>query len=789
MTHAGSSDRSRPANRLAGETSPYLLQHAHNPVEWWPWGAEAIAEARRRDVPIFLSIGYSTCYWCHVMERESFENEEIGRLMSELFVCVKLDREERPDLDELYMAATQLMTGSGGWPMSVFVEPEGLRPFWCGTYFPPEGRWGRPGFPQVLRGMAEAWRTQRAQVLEQAGALAAAVGEHLQRSTAPVSLTLEQPTRAAQQILSMHDRQHGGFGGAPKFPQPVLLELLLDVRAHAGDEATRAAIDAVVRFTLDRMAIGGLQDQIGGGFHRYCVDAHWTVPHFEKMLYDNAQLVGLYARAAATYGDGYYRRVVERTIAYVAREMTGPDGSFYSAQDAEVDGLEGANYMWRPEEARDALPEDLRPIAMRALGLDGGANFQDPHHPDAAATHVLRLRARPEEVAAELGMTPGDFDAAMDRAAELMRRVRDARPKPRLDDKVLASWNGLMIAGLARAARLVVDHGSSAAWLAMARRAAGAVLAGLRDPVDGLRRTARLGRSQIPAFLEDYACLADALLELHAAGVERVDVAGRSEETLGAARALIEEAWGLFGDEASGAWHDTRAGQADLFVRPRSAHDGAMPSGAAVMARALSQLHAATGDGWALDRAIGLLGSVSADITRSPVGAAGSTRALLALVVSSAQAAGRLAGLGPAPEPEPKASEFTPVEIYADRERVEVGPDRPASLRLVVRIKPGYHINAADPGGAMGRGLVPLRVGVVHGRGVAAFADYPAGEAGGVDGEIRVHRGDVEFEVALEREGEWSGRPLLSVTYQACTETACLPPTTVELDVAIDRVG
>ncbi|QYU67869.1 DUF255 domain-containing protein [Leptolyngbya sp. 15MV] len=407
---------------------------------------QAIAEARRRDVPIFLSIGYSTCYWCHVMERESFENEEIGRLMSELFVCVKLDREERPDLDELYMAATQLMTGSGGWPMSVFVEPEGLRPFWCGTYFPPEGRWGRPGFPQVLRGMAEAWRTQRAQVLEQARALAAAVGEHLQRSTAPVSLTLEQPTRAAQQILSMHDRQHGGFGGAPKFPQPVLLELLLDVRAHAGDEATRAAIDAVVRFTLDRMAIGGLQDQIGGGFHRYCVDAHWTVPHFEKMLYDNAQLVGLYARAAATYGDGYYRRVVERTIAYVAREMTGPDGSFYSAQDAEVDGLEGANYVWRPEEARDALPEDLRPIAMRALGLDGGANFQDPHHPDAAATHVLRLRARPEEVAAELGMTPGDFDAAMDRAAELMRRVRDARPKPRLDDKVLASWNGLMIA-------------------------------------------------------------------------------------------------------------------------------------------------------------------------------------------------------------------------------------------------------------------------------------------------------------------------------------------------------
>jgi uncharacterized protein YyaL (SSP411 family) len=420
-------------------------------VDWRPWGEEAFLEARRRGVPIFLSVGYSTCYWCHVMERESFESEAIARLMNERFVCVKVDREERPDVDDLYMAATQIMTGRGGWPMSCFLEPDTLRPFWCGTYFPPSPRHGMPGFPQILEGLSSAWRDKRGEIVEQAEHVAAAVSEQLAAARAPAGVGLEHVSQAARALLTSFDRVNGGFGGAPKFPQPVFLELLLDVRDSAGDDATRDAVDQAVRLTLDRMACGGINDHVGGGFHRYSVDATWTVPHFEKMLYDNAQLAAVYARAGATYDDAFYREVAGRTLDYVQREMTGPEGELYSAEDAEVDGREGGNYVWQPDEVRAALGTDDAALAIKVYGLEGGPNFRDPHHAESPPAYVLRLSGRPEKVAAELGVTVEALRERMGRIDARLYEVRARRPQPRLDDKVLTAWSGLMIGALARA--------------------------------------------------------------------------------------------------------------------------------------------------------------------------------------------------------------------------------------------------------------------------------------------------------------------------------------------------
>ncbi|MEZ6232618.1 MAG: thioredoxin domain-containing protein [Phycisphaerales bacterium] len=512
-------------NRLASEASPYLLQHAHNPVDWFPWGEEAFAEARRRDVPIFLSVGYSTCYWCHVMERESFESDSIAAIMNERFVCVKVDREQRPDVDDIYMAATQIMTGHGGWPMSVFLEPGSLRPFWCGTYFPAGARPGlgsMPTFPQVLDGIARAWGEQRDEVMEQAESLASAVRGHLAGGAEPAPLGIETVQEAVGALLRMFDRTHGGFGGAPKFPQPVYLDLLLDVRDRAGDDATRAAIDEVVRHTLDRMAVGGMRDQAGGGFHRYSVDGHWTVPHFEKMLYDNAMLAEVYARAAAVYGSAFYRDVARTTIGYVLREMTRRDGSgraiaFHTAQDAEVDHREGLNYLWTPEEVREALghgasvaPDDAD-LAIRAYGLDRGPNFRDPHHPEEPAKHVLRMDLVPDEMADRLGVDRGEFAARMERINRALLAARSKRKQPHLDDKAVLSWNALMVRALAVSGMVDPARRDD---LATAFVVARSLLGSMRGADGTLMRVARNGVVQTPALLEDYAAMVRALVTL-----------------------------------------------------------------------------------------------------------------------------------------------------------------------------------------------------------------------------------------------------------------------------------
>ncbi len=772
-------------NRLAKETSPYLLQHAHNPVDWWAWGVDAFAEARRRECPIFLSIGYSTCYWCHVMERESFESEEIAALMNRDFVCIKVDREERPDLDDVYMAATQMTTGHGGWPMSVFLEPEKLRPFYCGTYFPPEERGGMRSFPQILSAIAAAWKEKRDQVVEQSETLANAVKEHLGQEPGAAAVGLAQVSKGAQTLLRMLDRVNGGFGTAPKFPQPVFLELMMDVRDAAADEGTKAAADEAIRLTLDRMACGGMNDQIGGGFHRYSVDEKWLLPHFEKMLYDNAQLGAVYARGAAMYGDEFYARTARRTLEYVLKEMTQESGAFSSAQDAEVDGREGGNYLWTVGDLAETLDDaDVR-FAVKAYGLDAGTNFRDPHHPEAPAANVLFLARRPEAMAEGLKTDTAGFLARIDAINGSLFAARARRKQPRLDDKVITAWNGMMIGGMARAAVWLDEPRYAVA----AARAAAFVLAAMRDGEGHLLRTSRGRTAKTGAFLEDYAFFIDGLLAIHgamsketiaraieASGDERVRTLARS--ALSIARELTGQAQTLFGAPAGG-FYDTRAEQADLFIRARSTHDGAIPSGASVMLANLVQLHELVGNGGYLDGARASLASLSGAIAESPLGAANAVRSLLKLIQS-----GAAPDAGAADEPE--KPRFTPVEIFATEERIHVGKDRPAKLGLTLKIAPGYHINAAEPGEA---NLVGLRVSVINGGGVAAFADYPAGEPYGDKGEIRVHRGSVDFDVVVEQTGPITGQPLLAVTFQACTDRECLAPMTAELSVSIDAAN
>jgi uncharacterized protein YyaL (SSP411 family) len=776
-------------NRLARESSPYLLQHARNPVDWRPWGEEAFAEARRRDVPILLSVGYSTCYWCHVMERESFESEELAKVLNERYVAIKVDREERPDVDEVYMASLLITRGSGGWPMNVFLEPERLRPFFAGTYFPPEDRPGVPGLARVLETMSRAWQTQRTEVLAQAQAVADAVGEHLVSAQPETALDSAPVTNAVASLLRMFDRQHGGFGSAPKFPQPVYPELLLAVRARAGDDATGDAIDEAVRRTLNRMAVGGLFDQLAGGFHRYSVDSFWLVPHFEKMLYDQALLAHLYAEAAALYNDPFFAKVTRRTLEYVRAHLTDPAGGYWSAQDAEVDHREGLNYLWTEAEVRAALahrPAADVELALGALGLSHGPNFRDPHHPSEPARNVLYLADRPENLAREfpLGREHGAeaFTQRLDELCAELLKVRDGRKQPHTDDKVIAAWNGLMIRGMARGALLLEDR----ACYDSAARAARFVLGTMRDASGELLRTWRSGgpgRAGVPGplgVLEDSAAMALGLAQL--ARTARFLAPAESAGWIAEAAAMVERARGAFWSEEASRWFDTRPGQSNLFVRTSSTHDGAVPSGPGMMAHALLDLAELSGEARWAEWAGRTLRGLSGQIRANPVSLCNAVRAAFRAMTTSERAGAIITAPGSqAPE---RPADFQPVEIYADRERITLNAGEPAELRLFVRIAPGYHVAAAS--GAPG--LSPFRVSIHNGAGVRAFADYPPGVPYGVMGhEVLVYAGEFELRVALERAEEWSGTPLILVTCQACSDRECLPPTKLELDVALDR--
>ncbi|MBI2461381.1 MAG: thioredoxin domain-containing protein [Candidatus Rokubacteria bacterium] len=559
------------ANRLARETSPYLLQHADNPVDWYPWGEEAFARARAEDKPILLSVGYSACHWCHVMEHESFEDPEIARVMNELFVNVKVDREERPDVDQIYMQAVQAMTGHGGWPMTVFLTPEGT-PFYGGTYFPPRDRHGMPGFPRVLETVAEAYRSRRGEVQLSAQRLMEQLQQGERIRPGLQLLTAESLHRAFRGLEGEFDWSRGGVGRAPKFPQPMALEFLLRYWRRTGDGR---ALD-MVRLTLTRMARGGIYDQLGGGFHRYSVDAEWLVPHFEKMLYDNAQLSGLYLRAWLATGEAEYRRVAEETLDYVRREMTHPDGGFYSTQDADSEGEEGKFFLWSAEEIRAVLGRGVEAdVALRYWGVEAGPNFE--------GRNILHVPGEPGEVAASFGMGEEDLLAALARARVALHQARERRVHPGRDDKILAGWNGMMLRAFAEAARILERPDYERA----AVRNAEFLLSALR--ADGrLLRSWKDGQAKLLGYLEDYAMLADGLLALYEATFE--------SRWLEEARRLGDEMLRLFWDPEVSGFFDTGTDHEALIVRPRNLFDSAVPSGTSVAADVLFRLALLTGE-------------------------------------------------------------------------------------------------------------------------------------------------------------------------------------------------
>ena len=593
-------------NRLVAETSPYLLQHAYNPVDWHPWGPEALGRAALLDRPIFLSIGYAACHWCHVMEKESFEDEETARLLNSGFVAIKVDREERPDLDAVYMAALQSLTGGGGWPMSLFLMPDG-RPFYGGTYFPREPRHGLPSFRQILAAVAASWKERRGELETAAAGLvdglrqnsAALAGNPNVRpedagqpsGPSPHNLWLEVVDVALVRLVNEFDFEHGGWAGPPRFPQPAIIELLLRRASGSADgRVVRTATRA-----LDAMAHGGLHDQIGGGFHRYATDTDWLIPHFEKMLYDNAQLARVYLHAFQLTGEARFRTVAETTLDYMVRELRTPDGLFASSQDADTDGVEGATYVWTADEIEAVLgdaaeapatqPPELQPPEPPGPGLS--ALFAAAYGVTAAGNWegrtILSRVMSDDQVAAVSAVPVQTVTAELERAGHLLLARREARSQPALDDKAVAAWNGLALAAFAEAIPVLGRQADRA----VAEGIAESALALLRNPDGRLSRSFRSGRTSGTGSLEDYACLADGLVSLYEATFD--------ERWLVAAGELMEVVERQFAD-AAGGWFDTPAGAEPLIVRPKEVQDGATPSGGAAAAAVFLRLAELTGE-------------------------------------------------------------------------------------------------------------------------------------------------------------------------------------------------
>ncbi len=589
-------------NRLADEPSPYLLQHCENPVDWYPWGEEAFARARAEDLPIFLSVGYSTCHWCHVMEHESFENADIARVLNASFVPVKVDREERPDVDRVYMAFVQATTGSGGWPMSVWLTPE-LKPFYGGTYFPPSSRWGRPGFAEILAEIARRWRESRAELAASADGVIERLREaqHNRRPSGGRMPDGELLAAGVREYAGAFDAHHGGFGGAPRFPRPAELFFLLREHARTGDVEARH----MVLETLRAMALGGMRDHVGGGFHRYAVDAAWRVPHFEKMLYDQAQLAIAFLETAQAAGEPSFADVAHDTLAYVHRDLRHTGGGFFSAEDADslppdvgaapsaasaAAKREGAFYVWTQAEL-DALFGDDADVVRFRYGTEPGGNAPQDPHGEFTGRNLLYVAHGVDDVARLSGRSVESVMAVLDETRPRLFEVRGRRPRPSLDDKVLAGWNGLMIAAFARAARLApMGEAPSPDPLEAAVGAARFLRDRLWDGERGvLLRRFRDGRAGIDGYAEDYACVVWGLIELFQAGGDPA--------WLDWARQLHATQSRLFRDEADGGWFSTSGDDASVLLRLKEDYDGAEPSAASVTAWNLLSLAHLSGVG------------------------------------------------------------------------------------------------------------------------------------------------------------------------------------------------
>ena len=740
-------------NRLAAEISPYLLLHKNNPVDWYPWGPEALEKARSEDKPIFLSVGYATCYWCHVMERESFADGGTARLMNEDFVNIKVDREERPELDEIYMAATQIFTHQGGWPNSLFLTPD-LKPFFAGTYFPPADRYGRPGFRTVLLSMKDAWDKRRDEVYEQAEELAQAMRGYLEERGRPAEAmpSAELAAASLKTLVARFDPRHGGFGGAPKFPTPSNLFLLLEMAGEDG-----AAAEMLSR-TLDAMAQGGIYDQLAGGFHRYATDAAWKIPHFEKMLYDNGLLLEVYARDFARSGDPERRRIVAETASFLARELTSPEGALWSAIDAEVDGREGGYHAFTREELVAGLGEEDASFLAPIFGFDGEPFFDHEYY-------VLHL---PEPYAAQAARRRLGFEDLLAQVEPLKKRLlayREARKKPLVDDKVLADWNGLAIAGLAVAAQLAGDGGTRGIWLEQARRAASFVLENLKGEDGTLRHSWRQGQARFPAYLSDYVFLVRGLLALF-------DASGENAYLEEAQRLTLEQVSRL-GDPRGGFF--LAAAEPDVLFRSKEVFDGALPATNA--AAALNLLELARHDPGAewLALAEKTLKAFAGFAEKQPEGARTMT---LAIRRFHRLAAGRGEG-APAPAPAVPIEEAAGDDpssgiVDAELELNAMEHQGWRSFVLRVKVKEGWHLYAAEQ--EMDE---LLGIAVEIERGQLEELEYPAGRPFSQAG-LAARLLDGSFEIEGRLRGETA---TLSFVYQACSDHLCLPPAAIEFEL------
>ena len=582
------------SNHLINETSPYLLQHAHNPVDWYPWGEEAFEIARRENKPVLLSIGYSACHWCHVMAHESFEDEEIAKLMNENFVNIKVDREERPDLDQIYMNAVQMMTHHGGWPMTVFLTPDAV-PFYGGTYFPPQDRYQIPGFPRVLIGVAEAYRDKQDEIRETSVSLINELRRLSETGGSDHPIETELLDAAYVGIVRNYDSINGGFGGAPKFPPAMTLEFLLRTHARTGN---REALE-MVEYTCSKMANGGMYDQLGGGFHRYSTDARWLVPHFEKMLYDNALLSRLYLHYFQVSGEQSARETAEGILDYILREMTHPEGGFYSTQDADSEGHEGKFFVWDMKEIQQTLGEKDAAIFSSYYNITEAGNFEGKNIPN-----ITRSK---EEVAKSVGISESELEASLKESRRKLFELRETRIKPDRDEKILTAWNGLMLASFAEAGVILNRPGYTDA----ARQNAEFVLSNLRE--NGmLLRTWKDGRAKFNAYLEDYAFLSEGLLTLF----ETTGELRWLKEALALTDRMIEEFW----DDESGGFFFTGKSHESLIVRSKDYFDNATPSGNSVAANVLLRLGALTGRENYRNLATAVLREVSDQVRRYPSG-------------------------------------------------------------------------------------------------------------------------------------------------------------------------
>ncbi|HUA34208.1 MAG TPA: thioredoxin domain-containing protein [Candidatus Binataceae bacterium] len=565
-----SNEPGRKPNRLINEQSPYLHQHAYNPVDWYPWGEEALARAKAENKPIMLSIGYSACHWCHVMERESFENDDIAKLINQYFIPIKVDREERPDLDQIYMDAVQMITGRGGWPLTMFLAPDG-RPFFGGTYYPPSDRGGMPGFPRVLLGIAKAYMDGAKEVTNNLEKLTEAVGALSSYQPGAGELKPDLPAIAARALAQHYDSINGGIGGAPKFPNTFVFSLFLRVSQIDGDESLAEA----VRNTLKKMARGGVYDQIGGGFHRYSVDERWLVPHFEKMLYDNALLAPLYLDAGRALNEPEFLDVAREILDYVLREMTSPDGGFYSTQDADSEGVEGKFFVWTPEEVEEVVGDDLSEIAERYFDVSVEGNFED--------ANILHRTIEPADAARMFKKSEDEMADAIKALRSKLFAAREKRVKPGRDDKILVAWNAMMISAFAAGARALHEP----RYLEAAKRAIDFIMTKMWDG-HAFKRSFKDGVARFNAYLEDYALLTSAMIDVYEASLD--------VRYIERARQLAEIVLERFLDRARGGFYFTSDDHEQLITRSKAAFDGSTPSGNSAAVMALLRLYGYTGE-------------------------------------------------------------------------------------------------------------------------------------------------------------------------------------------------